>query len=295
LRTTVVGSYPIRPSNKELMGLYFQKDDPYLKSLAASVQAQLDAGIDVVSDGQTRGNMVEIFASKLDGVKMRGKPTIVSDIKFKAPITLDDQLRVKERLPPGKRVKGIVTGPYTMAMSCRDDHYGSVEKAAYAFAEAMNHEALALQEHVEYIQLDEPFFSVEFPEYGRELVQAAFKRVECPRALHVCGDVAPIFPKLVEFGVDILDHEFAVNSGLVDTVKEYDFKQQLGYGCVRSDVPEVEGVDEIAGRVRKAVDAFGPEKLWLDPDCGLGNLPEESARGKLTNMVKARDEVIADV
>ena len=34
-------------------------------------------------------------------------------------------------------------------------------------------------------------------------------------------------------------------------------------------------------------DIVGPEKVYVDPDCGLKRLPREIAKAKLANMVKA--------
>ena len=51
--------------------------------------------------------------------------------------------------------------------------------------------------------------------------------------------------------------------------------------------------DEIATRIGQGAEAFGGERLLVDPDCGLRNLPLESATGKLRNMAAARDRVVS--
>ena len=112
--------------------------------------------------------------------------------------------------------------------------------------------------------------------------------------LHVCGNVAHIFPKLIEFNVDVLEHEFAAHPEQLEVIKEYDFPQVLGYGCVRSDSERVEDVGEIVRAIQCAVEFFGKGKLMINPDCGLRHLSENAAYRKLLNMVRARDEVMAD-
>lgn len=295
LPTTVVGSFPSTPAKDRL--LTYCRDgapDPYAESLEDAVEAQVSAGIDLVSDGQTRNDMVRLFATGLSGIRMRSRPVIIGDIGFKAPITADDQ-RLARRLLRGRaKLKGIITGPFTLAMSCRDEHYGSAEKAAMGFAEALNREARALSEVVDIIQVDEPFFSVEYPENASELVSTVLAGVELPRALHVCGDVRAIFADLAELPVDILDHEFAAHPDLLGTVSDTDFGQMLGYGCVRSDANTAESVGEISERIKKGVASFGHERLLLDPDCGLRHLSPGVARAKLENMVRARDSVMKD-
>jgi 5-methyltetrahydropteroyltriglutamate--homocysteine methyltransferase len=189
------------------------------------------------------------------------------------------------------KIKGIITGPYTLARYSVNRFYDNVEELAYAYADGLNQEARALDGVVDYVQLDEPEFSVEYPEYASELINVVFDGVGKPRMLHSCGDVSSVFHKLVELEVDVLLHEFAANPQLLDTVGQTDFKQKLGYGCVRSDTDKVETVDEISARMEKALKAFDEEKILMNPDCGLRNLPPEAAYRKLKNMVEARDRI----
>jgi len=43
--------------------------------------------------------------------------------------------------------------------------------------------------------------------------------------------------------------------------------------------------------IRRALEVFPPEKLYIDPDCGLKTRLKEEAIAKLTNMVAAVREV----
>jgi 5-methyltetrahydropteroyltriglutamate--homocysteine methyltransferase len=294
LPTTVVGSYPAAPAGAALLRYCREGVDPYAESLEQAVEAQLSAGIHLVSDGQTRNDMVRLFATRLSGIRMRSRPVIMGEIAFKSPITVNDQRMARRAIGGRAMLKGIITGPFTLARSCADEHYGSEERAAMAFAEALNCEAKALSAEVDLIQLDEPFFSVEMPEYAGSLVSAVLSGVDLPKALHVCGDVGRIFADLVELPVDVLDHEFAAHPDLLDMVADIDFCQKLGYGCVRSDVNAVESIAEISERIKKGVESFGHRRLLLDPDCGLRHLSPEVAKAKLENMVKARDLVMED-
>ena len=49
----------------------------------------------------------------------------------------------------------------------------------------------------------------------------------------------------------------------------------------------VESPQEIAKRVRRALDHVAPEQVILAPDCGMKYLPREVAQGKLSAMVQA--------
>jgi len=107
--------------------------------------------------------------------------------------------------------------------------------------------------------------------------------------LHVCGDVSEIFERLTKYDVDFLDHEFAANPSLLEKIANYSFEQKIGYGCVKSNDEKIESVDEIARNIEKAVKIIGEEKIILDPDCGLRNLPRETAYQKIAKMVEARN------
>jgi len=292
MATTVVGSFPSSPSAASLVRFCREGKDPFGESLAEAVETQISAGVDIVSDGQTRNDMVKLFTAKLGGIRMRAKPEIIGPVTWKGVITAEDQKAAKTIIRGRAKLKGIITGPFTLAKSCSDRFYGSTEKAAMAFAEALNGEARALSGIVDVLQIDEPFFSVEYPEYAGQLISMILSGVDVPKALHVCGDIACIFPSLAEMPVDILDHEFAAHPELLDTVSDTDFGQFLGYGCVRSDVNHAETPEEISERIKKGIACVGEKRLVLDPDCGLRHLHPEVARAKLENLVKARNMVI---
>jgi len=295
LTTTVVGSFPFKPSARSLDEMH-DGSDPFIAGIERSVEAQLDVGIDLVSDGQTRGGMIDIFASGLGGLRIKGRPEVIGEIEFQGPITVEDAAMADGiARNSGARAKGIVTGPHTMAMSVIDRHYKDRKELAFAFARALNREVLALGDVVDTVQVDEPFMSVEFPEFAKELIGTVFDGFSGERALHVCGDVTPIFADLIDFPVDLLDHEFYKQEGIMPLLKEHAPAQKIGLGSVASDTPEVEPLDAVAAHIRKALDIVPPERLVLDPDCGLGGLPEAAARGKLEVLVRAAREVEREV
>lgn len=297
--TTVVGSLPFKPGGKKLMSTYYAQGDPFQETIKSSVECQLDAGIQIVSDGQTRADMIKLYASRIDGIRIRGKPIVLKELSFRGPITRDDQAATRKILDetgrPDVKIKGIVTGPQTMAVASVNEHYKNKEELAYAYAEVMNKEALSVEPVVDMIQFDEPFFSQEFPEYSKELIEIARKGLTKPVGLHACGDVQEIFEQLVEFPVDILDHEFYSQPHLVDHCAQFDISQRVGFGSVNSASEVVETVNQIAEHIRKGAKLFGPKRLFIDPDCGLGNLKLPVAVEKLNNLVKARDLVLEEL
>ncbi|MBO6275390.1 MAG: methionine synthase, partial [Methanobrevibacter sp.] len=128
MRSTVVGSYPVEL--KEASGF---KDkllksvgayDPFKDSIKQAVFSQLDAGVDIISDGQVRGDMVSSFSKFIPGFKIEDGNTFIVP-KIRNPtgeISVKDLLYAKSlikqyykgSIPEGKGIKGIVTGPSTI-------------------------------------------------------------------------------------------------------------------------------------------------------------------------------------
>jgi 5-methyltetrahydropteroyltriglutamate--homocysteine methyltransferase len=298
IETSVVGSYPVSCTKEEIETAH--KDNVswtnfFLPSIKTAVNDQISAGIDIISTGQVRTDMISEFTRAISGVREHNSEKyVVSKIKFVKPITLDDLIYTRSLFPEAiKKIKAPITGAYTLAKSCRiteDSGYKNLEQIAFDFAHVLNKEARAIEPYVDIIQIDEPFFSCEFPEYAKEIVSIVRQGIKIPVALHVCGDVSNIFQKLIDFDVDILDHEFAGNPDLLKRIASVSFCQRIGYGIVKSYDPEIESVDKILKILELAIKFIPERKLILKPDCGLRNLPREVAYQKLANIVKARNQ-----
>jgi len=289
LITTVVGSYPARPSNDSMARSYFKDVDPFVESIEEAVQDQLDAGIELISDGQTRGGIVELFAENLKGYRMKRRLEIISDIEYRGPITVKDQSKLKNSLPEDIGLKGIITGPWTLVKSSYNIHYDDTKEAVMDTAEALSYEAEKLSDICDIVQIDEPYLSIEFGSCVKNAIERVFPNNTTTK-LHVCGDVSDIAEDLVELDVDILDHEFAANPQLLEIYDDISFSQRLSLGVVTTE-PRIEEVDEIKHRIDRAVEYFGSD-IFIDPDCGLRNLKTETAFKKLKNMVEARNGVL---
>ena len=135
--STVVGSFPVEletsPSFKDkflnIFGLY----DPYKSAIKKAVFHQLESGVDIISDGQVRGDMVGSFSKYIPGMQFEHNSTIITS-KIRAPvkeITVDDLKYAKSILkdyysgsiPENKGVKGIITGPSTIVHSSRIESF----------------------------------------------------------------------------------------------------------------------------------------------------------------------------
>ena len=78
----------------------------------------------------------------------------------------------------------------TIVDTVADRYYGDRVKMAFAFAELLNQEALALQaDGVDIIQFDEPAFNVYMDEvaaWGVKALERAAQGLTCTTAVHIC-------------------------------------------------------------------------------------------------------------
>jgi 5-methyltetrahydropteroyltriglutamate--homocysteine methyltransferase len=283
LPTTVVGSYP-PVEGRGLRSLL----DRHRTALETAVADQLRAGIEIISDGQVRADMVSAFADRLPGVR---EGRVIGRIELPAhPITVDDVRYARSQAP---YVKGILTGPTTLAHALHlDTHvYRDRGELALDLAAVLAAEARALAAvGVCMLQIDEPILSTGAadPAAAAEAVGVVADGLPVPVALHACGPVAGMIDALLRYPVQILDLEFAGHPGNLEVLGSRELgEKRIGLGAVVSSSDEVETVETIRARVERGIEAFGPERLLIDPDCGLRMRSREAAFSKLSRMVEA--------
>jgi 5-methyltetrahydropteroyltriglutamate--homocysteine methyltransferase len=318
--TTVVGSYPAPPqepsSFSSRISSFLGSYDPYHAAVELAVTQQIKAGVNIISTGQVRGDMVEIFARDITGMfwedgtsKIKGKILPINysigaeDIKIAlktAGVISEDFRAGKNVISHGKfnedarGVKGIITGPTTLVLSSRMEGFYTLEKREKAIidmAQALNREAKYLENAgAAMIQFDEPFLST-----GMADIKTAYRAIKIvcdglnvPLAMHVCGDVSQVFADLLKFPVDIIDCEFAGIEKNIDILQKTDLGgKKIGFGCVDTKTERVESPDEIRTLLEKGAEIIGVENMIVDPDCGMRMLPSEAAYKKLKNMTEA--------
>lgn len=311
--STVVGSYPIyknkdkktRDKLLSLLGLY----DPYKIAIYHAVEQQLIAGIDIISDGQVRGEMVETFIKETPGFEIQGNTFIVSSkiaSPYKSIGTNDLKLAIKymnqilSKLDLSKSeiskkgVKGLVTGPSTIIQSSKlGPIYKDKNLAILDMAYALREECLALEKSgAKLIQIDEPFLSTGLIDMkiAKEAISIMTEKISIPVSLHCCGDISNAFSDFLDFDVDIIDCEFAGYPKNLNVLKEnYECidSKKIGLGCVDTKKSSIESIDEIKEIIKKGIAIVGKENLYIDPDCGMKLLDDELAFSKLKNMVEA--------
>ncbi len=312
--TTVVGSYPkLEPAKQALRKIRKKQASPdelrglFVEAIRGVVEDHLWAGVDIISDGeQTREDMVVYFAERMNGY-MPGewtrifdnvyfrKPIIYGKVEWPGPLTVEDW-KIASSFAEGRPVKGILTGPYTMLEWSFDLYYGDRREAVIDLAKELRKEIEALvNAGAKYIQIDEPALSTRPWKEEADIVKEALKimldGLDVKKIVHICfGKIEYILPYILEFPVDQFDLEFKnSNFRLLPYLKEYGYDKELGYGVIDVHTTQIESVDEIVEDIEKLMKLgiLSPEKIYIDPDCGLKRLPREIARQKLKNMVEA--------
>lgn len=318
--TTVVGSYPSLPRSptslmekiKDLGGSY----DSFHPAIKLAVKDQVRAGIDIISDGQVREDMLAIFALNIPGMGVdENVPVINSRITPASfPIVANDlkyALHIAQKLSPEfqsngtilskegfrtefKGIKGIITGPSTLAHSCPiQGFYGDDDKE-----KVIRDLALALKKEAEYlesagaslIQIDEPYLSTGMVDIktAKEAIKIITKNLSIPTAMHVCGSIQSVFEDLLRFDTDILDCEFAGQPQNLETLGVVNLRgKKIGMGVIDSKSDEVEEKEQVISLIKQGIELVGEENLIIDPDCGMRMRSREAAYKKLKIMVEA--------
>ena len=277
-----------------------------------AIHDQQSAGLDVISDGEMRRESYSNrFATALSGVDLDNPvireipgfkiplPRVVGRLARPAPVEVND---LRFLLAHTERpAKITLPGPFTMSQQAHDDYYGDPEAFAMAYAEVVNEEVRDLAAAgAAVIQLDEPWLRQDpdgAARYAIKAINRALDGVPCETCIHLCFGygfvVSPDKPKayafleqLADANVDQVSIEAAQPHLDLGVLKALDAKK-IVLGVVDLATNEVETVDTLVARIRRAEGYVRAEQLIIAPDCGMKYLSREAAYGKLCNMVEA--------
>jgi 5-methyltetrahydropteroyltriglutamate--homocysteine methyltransferase len=310
LLTTTVGSLPKpdylqRARNQYAGGKISREELEELERKATRevISLQEELGLDILVDGEMyRGDMVAHFAELLEGMEIGGlvrsygnryyhKPVVSGPIVWPGPLTVE-MWKFAQCLT-SKPVKGMLTGPYTMTEWSFNDHYDDRHELIRDMAQAMHEEAVALDRAgALYIQIDEPALSTRLGDLDLaiEAMGIVTDGLRAKTVTHMCyGDFASVYPRFLDLPVRQFDMEMA-NSGydLVELFKTRGFPddREIAWGVIDVHTHVVEEVEQVVAGIRKGLEVLPPERLYIDPDCGLKTRTPEEAEAKLRVMME---------
>ena len=324
--TTTIGSFP-QTSDVRKNRLDFRKGnitkEQYVefnkKKIAECIKLQEEIGLDVLVHGEfERNDMVEYFGENLNGYVFTEKawvqsygtrnvkpPIIWGDVSRKAPITVEWSKFAKSCTD--KPVKGMLTGPVTILNWSFPREDISIKESILQIALAIRDEVLDLEANgINIIQIDEAALREKLPlrksdwysEY-LDFAIPAFRLVhskvkpETQIHTHMCySEFTDIIPAIDAMDADVITFEASRSDlQILDSLKENNFKTEVGPGVYDIHSPRVPSVEEIVAALTKMRSRIEDSKLWVNPDCGLKTRGDEETKKSLVNLVAAAKQI----
>jgi 5-methyltetrahydropteroyltriglutamate--homocysteine methyltransferase len=323
--TTSIGSFPqtqeIRAARKAFkLGAISgeQYNSCIAEQIVKAINIQEELGIDVLVHGEAeRNDMVEYFSEFLDGIcfsefgwvqsygsRCVKPPIIYGDIERKCPMTVFwSQFAASKTNKP---MKGMLTGPITLLQwsFVRDDQPRA--QTALQLALALRSEVEDLERAgITIIQVDEPALREGLPlrkaywdEYLDWAVQA-FKLCVSSVAkdtqihTHMCyAEFNDILPAIAALDADVITIETSRSDmELLSAFSEFAYPNAIGPGVYDIHSPNLPSQTHIENLLRKALETIPPERLWVNPDCGLKTRAWPETLAALQTMVAAAKQL----
>jgi 5-methyltetrahydropteroyltriglutamate--homocysteine methyltransferase len=317
-RTTVTGSYPrLQQPGNTLKKPTLSRDEAD-EMIRWAVKDQVEAGLDIVTDGEgRRENMYYFFQKRLDGISFDNMEyrkygplgfgieiaKVTGSIENPRFELARDWKVARDSAPPSVEVKLTCTGPHMLSKfsdNARPDLYPSDRALAEAYAAVLRPE---LEELVsagcELIQFDEPAWTA-FPEeavWGAKVLNQLTDGLGARIGLHVCcgnayrkraytttyNDLAEAF-RTVRADQLVLEH-CTLPYNMMTLWDSWDFRGEFAVGVIDQRSDDIENIDQIAARTAPALERFSPDRLLLTSECGFQHVPLEITRAKLRALV----------
>jgi len=319
--TTSIGSFPQTSAIRLARQAYKQGklsandyQDAMHTEIRHAVKIQERLGLDVLVHGEAeRNDMVEYFAEQLDGyaftrfgwVQSYGsrcvKPAIIyGDISRPKPMTVD-WICYAQRLTD-KVMKGMLTGPVTMLMWSFPREDVSRQVQARQLALALRDEVLDLEKAgISIVQIDEAAFREGLPlrrgqwqeylDWAVEAFRLCASGVgdETQIHTHMCySEFNDVIKAIADMDADVITIETSRSDmELLEAFEAFDYPNDIGPGVYDIHSPRVPDTAEMVSLMSKAVKRIAPERLWVNPDCGLKTRAWPETEAALVNMVAA--------
>jgi 5-methyltetrahydropteroyltriglutamate--homocysteine methyltransferase len=285
------------------------------------VKWQEDAGLSVIGDGeQSRQHFVHGFLEQVDGIDFAHKVEMgIRNDRYKAmvpqvvaPLRLKGRVHGTEaralRAHTTRPIKFTLPGPMTIVDTVADRHYGDRVKMAFAFAELLNQEALALQaDGVDIVQFDEPAFNVymaEAADWGVQALERAAQGLSCQTAVHICygygieanvqwkqglgeqwRQYEQVFPALAASRIDQVSLE-CIHSRVPPELMGLLQGKDVMVGVIDVANDAIETPEEVADTIGRALQHVARERLVACTNCGLAPMKRAVAEAKLQALAR---------
>jgi 5-methyltetrahydropteroyltriglutamate--homocysteine methyltransferase len=325
LPTTTIGSFPqtkeirnARKALKEGTWTESQYHEFIKKEIKRVVDLQEKLEIDVLVHGEAeRNDMVEYFGENFAGfafsengwVQSYGSrcvkpPIIFGDVEREKPITVEWSKYAQSLTK--RLMKGMLTGPVTILQwsFVREDQ--PRRDTTYQIALALRDEVIDLEKAgIKVIQIDEPAYREGLPLRNKD--QAAYLnwaseafrlsasgvKDETQIHTHMCYcEFNDIMPNIASLDADVISIEASRSEmELLNAFEAFHYPNEIGPGVWDIHSPRVPSKEEIVHLLEKAIKVLPPQRLWVNPDCGLKTRAYPETTASLTNLMAATKEM----
>ena len=307
-------------------------------AVASVIAMQETTGLDIITDGEWRrssyiGIVDDLFDGFEKGLKIAPYWSTVTQKLRKKNSTLIQQEVSFLRAHTDRQIKVCLPSPYLLGRRMWDAEFSSnAYPTRESFMEALiphlrEQLLIARDAGADIVQFDDTSLcqlvderkQAKYSDFAKEmtlcvdLINAVVEGVaDVQTAIHLCrgnsnrrwgadGGYAPILPALKALKVDQLVMEFAMpTAGSMNVLADLPPDRMIGLGCVDCRSVHVDTPEEIAARVRAALQYLKPEQISLNPDCGFApgstfDIPLDEVYKKLQNEVIAARILCAEV
>lgn len=287
-----------------------------------AVADQIEAGIDILSDGELRRQrFVYEMYDRLNGLKRAPParrlgvpgydmaPHFIAEERLSAPrgLGVAEEFASLRALAPDRHLKAAFPGALTFALGIKsaprgrdhliDELVGLVRAEIAALAAA----------GCRHIQLDEPSFAE--PPLGITRREAASIVNRCTEghegsiAVHICfgnnagrpltdRSIARLLPELEALHCRQLVLEFANREmSEIELLAGLARKYEIAAGVIDVKSFHVESAEQVARRIERALNYVPLDKLTITADCGFSATPRALAMAKMRALVQGAELV----
>ncbi len=301
--TTTIGSFPqtaqIRAARRDVKAGKISEND-YITAMhehiSHAVRQQEALDLDVLVHGEAeRNDMVEYFGELLEGfvftqngwVQSYGSrcvkpPVIFGDVSRPSPMTVGWTVYAQSLTE--RPMKGMLTGPVTILQwsFVRDDQ--SRANTALQIALALRDEVCDLEvAGIKIIQIDEPALREGLPLRKKHWqdylgwavhafrISASGVRDDTQIHTHMCySEFNDIIASIAALDADVITIETSRSDmELLDAFADFSYPNEIGPGVYDIHSPRLPTEEEMIALLKKAALVIAPDKLWVNPDCGL--------------------------
>ncbi|MGA8904661.1 MAG: hypothetical protein WB661_06605 [Candidatus Bathyarchaeia archaeon] len=287
------------------------------------------AGLEYVYDGEAnRIEMYEHSVRNSDGFAFYGhvrsfdnryyrKAACVRKVGFREPYHLKEFDFVKQHAI--RKIKVPITGPYTIAEWSFNEYYQKQLAGKYPDPRQLKFEAkrefvldtakeiirpnlqALVEAGAEWIQIDEPALTTKPAEvpFFVEAFNECTRGIQCKFSVHVCySDYSLLYPHVLklkncsQLALEFANRDYGKREAYdqLKLLNEYGDDREVGLGVADVHIDEIESPTLVQNRIEYATKILeDPERIYVNPDCGLRTRSWDVAYAKLCSIAKGAE------